>query len=164
PSPAPPSSETEPSSPLMEPETAQQPTVQDTRANKPLWYKLNLFIYHLLTFRSHPDVRARLDSIIAPDYIGLPYFPDEEAALLRSVPVELSSPETNSVTRETLQDSLDWLFKGESMEKREGRMRENGEHQVCTAHDLEPVFVEVFGVVGRGLRKDKTFLKAVKWG
>jgi hypothetical protein len=77
-------------------------TAEDIRKNELLWYKLHVFMYDLRHFRSNEASRTRLDTVISLDYIGQPYFSDEEAQMLRDTTVEGGS---------TLQENLDAFFK-----------------------------------------------------
>jgi hypothetical protein len=58
-------------------------TISEIRSNKPLWYKLHVYIYDLHNFGEAPYSQARLGSIADASYIGLPYFTPEEVTLLK---------------------------------------------------------------------------------
>jgi hypothetical protein len=71
-------------------------TISEIRSNKPLWYKLHVYIYDLRNFREVPFSQARLGSIVDASYIGLPYFTPEEVTLLKSTRIPLSNLSGNT--------------------------------------------------------------------
>lgn len=130
------------------------PTVQELRQNNKLWYKLHVFMYDLRTFRSNESCRARLDSVLAPDYIGAPYFSEEEAEQLRETVIEPN-------TSDTLGHRLNTFFQQKLEKRMKTRMEETGDYRVCAAHDLGPIFERALGVNPTDLAKNKTFVKLV---
>ncbi|KAF2648315.1 hypothetical protein K491DRAFT_554672, partial [Lophiostoma macrostomum CBS 122681] len=128
-------------------------TLNELRRNRLLWYKLHVFIYDLQNFRSNEASRTRLDTVISIDYIGHPYFSDEEAEMLRSTTVDVEGGQT-------LQEVLDSFF-GQKLEARlQGRAQSEYDFGVCAAHDLAPLFEQALGV-GK-MKKNKAFGKTLK--
>ncbi|KAF2448423.1 hypothetical protein P171DRAFT_508628 [Karstenula rhodostoma CBS 690.94] len=128
-------------------------TLQALRQDTALFYRLHVFIHDLRAFRSNASSRARLDAVLAPDYIGRPYFSDAQAAQLRSTVVD-------EETGETLGQRLDCLF----TEKLAKKLEKGGAWRVCAAHDLAPVFEGVVGVRPGELGRDKGFVGLVRKG
>jgi hypothetical protein len=135
----------------------EPPTLHDLRDDCKLWYRLHVFIYDLRAFRSSSASSSRLENVIAPDYIGLPYFTDEEAERLRSTIIDV-------LTGDTLGLRLDTFFKSKLEKRMKTCMEETGDYRVCAAHDLAPIFERAFRVSPGDLAKNKGFRSLVTKG
>jgi hypothetical protein len=123
------------------------------RENRLLWYKLHVFMYDLRNFRSNKASRTRLDAVISLDYIGQPYFSDDEAQTLRNTIVEGGS---------TLQEALDSFFRLKLPSRLQSRAKSEYDYRVCAAHDVAPVLEKAFGVKEGDLKRNKEFVKLVR--
>lgn len=94
-------------------------------------------MYDLRHFRSNEASRTRLDTVIALDYIGQPYFSDDKAQTLKDTLVE---------GERTLQETLDAFIQIKLPTRLESRVKSESDYRVCAAHDVAPVFEKTFGV------------------
>ncbi|OCK78606.1 hypothetical protein K432DRAFT_88714, partial [Lepidopterella palustris CBS 459.81] len=96
---------------------------------------------------------TRLDTVISLDYIGQPYFSDDEARTLRNTTIEGGS---------TLQEDLDTFFNLKLPARLRSRAKSEYDYRVCAAHDVAPLFEKAFGVKEGDLKRDKEFVKLVR--
>ncbi|KAF2788292.1 hypothetical protein K505DRAFT_329031 [Melanomma pulvis-pyrius CBS 109.77] len=128
-------------------------TAEDLRKNRLLWCKLHVFMYDLRNFRSNEASRTRLDTVISLDYIGHPYFSDDEALTLRSTTIRGGS---------TLQEDLDTYFNLKLPARLRSRAKSKYDYRVCAAHDVAPLFEKAFGVKEGDLKRNEEFVKLVR--
>ncbi|KAF2436790.1 hypothetical protein EJ08DRAFT_3053 [Tothia fuscella] len=102
------------------------PTIQDLQANKTLWYKLHVFIHDLHNFSTNPSSHSRLDSVVDPSYISLPYFTPSEVTLLKSTVIE-NDKTFEQIIQETLIERLNRTTK---------KRVESSDCRTCAAHDF----------------------------
>ncbi|KAL8686384.1 MAG: hypothetical protein Q9218_007144, partial [Villophora microphyllina] len=126
--------------------SARGHTVQDLKNRSPLWYKLHVFIYDLRSFREKADSQARLDSIIDPFYLGLPYVQYDEAEYLKATLI--NGKPLHQIIRNILQERL---------ERRMKKRVESADYRVCAAHDLAPIFETSFGIKPKDLATNTRF-------
>jgi hypothetical protein len=132
-------------------------TIADLRSNNALWYKLHDFIYDLRNLSSNDASRDRIDTIVASNYIGMPYFTEHESEILLNTT-------TNPLTGETLRAAVD-SFLSQVVAQRlqnDGVMSKKNDYRVCTNHDIAPIFEQAFGVRAKELGKDEKFVKMLR--
>jgi len=105
--------------PLTNMETETTPTISQLRYNKPLWWRLHVFIYDLRNFGAIPSSQARLDKIVDASYLGAPYFSDSGVLQLKATVVPSGKTLEQDIA-DTLEERLDRRMKKrvESDEKR----------------------------------------------
>lgn len=136
--------------------TSKPPTIAHIKQTPTLWYKLHILLLDLHTFKDRPDSRARLECITDMHYIGSPYFTPSESTLLKSLDI---SPLSKL--------RLGAYIASEIREKLEARSEKGGrggkaDFEICTSHDIAPIFEEVMGVRAREVGRNKVFLKCVR--
>ncbi|KAJ4299830.1 hypothetical protein N0V90_005076 [Kalmusia sp. IMI 367209] len=131
--------------------------MDNLRSDNVLWYKLHVFMYDLRNFGDKDDSRARLECVVASNYIGEPYFNDHESQMLLSTIID-------PITGETLGKAVDDFFKTEVPQRIEDEMKKKNDYRVCASHDIAPIFERAFGVKPTDLSKNKAFTKLVGKG
>lgn len=126
-------------------------TIQDLKNRPSLWYKVHVFVYDLRNFREIPESQVRLDRIAEASYIGMPCFESDEAEILKAAVVD-GEETLESVIQKTLNERL---------ERRIKKRVESGDHRVCAAHDLAPIFEKAFDIKPKELAKDSEFLAII---
>ncbi|KAL8964078.1 MAG: hypothetical protein Q9183_004720 [Haloplaca sp. 2 TL-2023] len=124
-------------------------TLSSIRQNPSLWHRIHILL-HDLSIPTSPPSAARLSQITHPLYISVPYFKDDEAALIRSA---LVSPNTTVET--AIQDHL-----SNFLDKR----RAGGSFEPCGPHDMVPVYRTVFGISKEDLKDNKFLSRMYRWG
>lgn len=114
-----------------------------------LWYRINVLIHDLRRFKDNDEARNRLEQVTDPIYIGSPYFSASEANLIKETIVDTKSQKTlHALLVETLEAKLQ-------------KKQQTKDFQLCTGHDLAPIFEEALGVDHKKLTKSKAFIKLV---
>lgn len=112
-------------------------------------------------------VRNRLEAILDASYLGLPYFSDEETALLKSTIIEPEAKHYNYKLKKKSQNearktTLEMLIEEDLKEKLERRMKkrvDSGDFRACAAHDLAPILEKAFDINPKHLANDTGFSK-----
>jgi hypothetical protein len=113
--------------------------LKDLHNDKSFFSRIKIFTYDLLSFESNELSRIRLEKKPATYYVSSVYFNDDEIKKVLSFPC---------ATGLTLEQTLEKSF---SVAKNE----------ICTSHDLAPIFCLVFGI-RKGFKNEKEFTKALK--
>ncbi|KAI8819742.1 uncharacterized protein EV422DRAFT_507363 [Fimicolochytrium jonesii] len=118
-------------------------------ANKQLFAKTKIYLNDLLTFRSDPDARDRLESDPAATYyLSSAYFSTSEVDFLLAFP-------TNSGL--SFQQCVQAAMAEKVSASSEGRSKD---YHVCTSHDLAPLVRDVFGI-RKGFQEEKAFKESL---
>ena len=120
-------------------------TLSEIRQDQNLWYKIKVLIYDFHNIEKDPSCRNRIDRATDVQYIGAPYFTEEEATAIKAAIVEGADGTTSSI-----EQALYAKFE-RSNEKRQAR----GDHRPCGPHDLGPVYLECFGIDKAELQDEK---------
>ncbi|KAL8657426.1 MAG: hypothetical protein Q9226_001919 [Calogaya cf. arnoldii] len=126
--------------------------LQDLQGDVQCWHKIRVFLFDLRHFAERPQSRDRLELIIDPSYIAAPYFTPSEVEAIKSFVPNGGETTLEQLILSTLATKL---------ERRKKKRVATGDHRVCPAHDLAPIFEKAFGIKAKDLVKDKKFVKAV---
>ncbi|KAI9719539.1 MAG: hypothetical protein M1828_006168 [Chrysothrix sp. TS-e1954] len=126
-------------------------TLSDLQSMEDLWYRINVFVFDLRHFQDNKDCLNRLETVIDPCYLGLPYFSNEEVAMLKGIEGADGKP-----LDKVIQDTFD-----ERLNRRNEKRVESGDFRICAAHDLAPIFENAFGIKPKELKKNKKFVALV---
>ena len=157
----------------MEENTSINITIDALRNMPLLWYKIHVLIWDLRNFNGSLASQKRLETVVDPSYIGMPYFTDTEAQLIKNAMVNDSSPFDNkkrfdnksSRSSDTHKKTLETLIEETLNERLERRMKkrvDSGDFRVCTAHDLAPILEMAVNVKSKELASDEHFLSLME--
>ncbi len=122
--------------------------IDSQKAPNNLWYRLHVYIYGLRVYREKVDAEARLQQIVDASYIRTPYFQPGEVDVLKATVMD-GEETLAEVIEETLYGRLD---------RRVKKRVDSGDHRVCAAHGLAPIFEKTFNVKPRELPNDGAFV------
>ncbi|PMD15319.1 hypothetical protein NA56DRAFT_733873 [Hyaloscypha hepaticicola] len=144
--------------------------IADLKTTPALWYKIHVLMYDLRNFEAIPASRKRLESVIDPSYIGLPYFTEVESKILKGTLIDNSTP-YDSKKRVDNRNAADNLMTleclietslNDRLERRIKKRIKSGDYRVCAAHDLAPIFEKAFNVKPKELASDQQFLNIME--
>lgn len=119
-----------------------------TDAPNNLWYRINTLVFDMRHFKdsNRAESRDRLNSVGDSMYIGAPYFTDEEAKQIKKT--ALDGKTLQKVIQDTMAEKL--------------KRRKEGDYDVCTGHDLAPIFEKAFDINHKALDQSKHFNNLLK--
>ena len=127
--------------------------VQPLKNDKALWYRLHVFIFDLHNFESDPHSKLRLELLHDPQFLGTPYFDQDQADRLKET-CGLASDQTLGLRIETeIRNKL---------QRRIEKGQTSGDHRICAAHDIAPIIEDELRIRLKEVSKDKTFRKLLK--
>lgn len=110
-----------------------------------LFMKIKIFLSDLMNFKNDADARQRLEKANINEsynfFMSDDYFTEMEKNEILSFPASngvLFSELVNFVIKEKI---------------------DSGKNEICSSHDIAPVFKKVFGIQ-KGFENDKTYIKA----
>ena len=108
-------------------------------------------VYDLRHHRERADSQSRLDTVLDISYIGLPYFDQAEAEILKGTLVPGDGHALQTL-EEFIKSTLD-----ERLNRRMKKRVESADYRVCAAHDLAPIWEQAFAIKPKDLAKNKEF-------
>jgi hypothetical protein len=159
-------------------QTATSLTTTTSVASDPiLGYKLRVLLHDFTNVTKDPTSEHRINQTMDEHYISLPYFNDDEAAIIKSAIVDLDisshtarlaadaeaieGEETDSLSSETLKGkSFDEVVRkvlSNFIDKR----RASGDARPCGPHHLSPLYASLFGVDIEEIKEEK-FLRRLR--
>lgn len=126
-------------------------SLQNIQQFPALWYKIHVFIYDLRHFHEKVASETRLEQVIDPFYLGLPYFKEGETEALKSVVIQ------DKTMMQFIEESL-----AEMLNRRNKKQVSSGDFRVCAAHDMAPIFEKAFGIDQKRLANDLQFIRILE--
>ncbi|KAK2020892.1 hypothetical protein LX32DRAFT_632462 [Colletotrichum zoysiae] len=145
-----------------------QLTTSRARDDPVLGYKIRVLLYDLRNLANDPSSERRLNATTDEHYISAPYFPQEEAALIKTALVDVDldgwlDPSTADYTEDPNAPSLSSRLRNQSVEAAIRIMlgnflekrRASGDSRPCGPHHLAPIYAALFGLDMAELKYDK---------
>lgn len=126
-------------------------SLQNIQQFPTLWYKIHVFIYDLHHFHEKIASEARLEQVIDPFYLGLPYFKEDEAEALKNATIQ------DKTLMHLIEESL-----AERLNRRDKKRASSGDYRICAAHDIAPIFEKAFGIDPKRLANDGQFIRILE--
>jgi hypothetical protein len=144
--------------------TSAENTIFQLKINTKLWYKIQAMVFDMHNMQKSPSSWTRIDNTNDPQYLGLPYFTEDETTIIKATLIPIASQQTfkelidqpaNVDNQEvpnyqTIQNAIQETFQ-DFHRKREVSC----DFKPCGPHDLAPAYLRIFDIKESELSKER---------
>ena len=110
-------------------------TIADMRQDEDLWFRTRVLVHDLCHFAKDKNAQERLSQTTDAQYLSMPYYSDEQVAVVKAALVEVDG--TSIAMEQAITERLQDFF-----EKRKA----SGDFRPCGAHTMAPIYLLCFGL------------------